>query len=185
MGWFQVFLSNTNNLHTSGVVSSIPIEYKQFSNSGMVSSISIEYYLPIAGGRIIGFIPFPRILVLCEMQSVSSAIWTRVVVSIFYEDNHYTTATSKYSYLIRTICTQLDSFKLQIQTIFTQLYSFKYSYLIRTICTQLDSFKYFYLIWTICTQLYRFKYSYLIQIIYTHFYSFRYFYRIIIICTHL
>ena len=32
---------------------------------------SLSYYLPIAGGRIIGFIPFPRILVLYEMQSVS------------------------------------------------------------------------------------------------------------------
>ena len=31
-------------------------------------------YLPIAGGRIIGFIPFPRVLVLCEMQSVKSTI---------------------------------------------------------------------------------------------------------------
>ena len=31
---------------------------------------SLPYYLPIAGGRIIGFIPFPRVLVLCEMQSV-------------------------------------------------------------------------------------------------------------------
>ena len=30
---------------------------------------SLSYYLPIAGGRIIGFIPFPRALVLCEMQS--------------------------------------------------------------------------------------------------------------------
>ena len=30
---------------------------------------SLSYYLPIAGGRIIGFIPFPRVLVLCEMQS--------------------------------------------------------------------------------------------------------------------
>ena len=30
---------------------------------------SQPYYLPIAGGRIIGFIPFPRVLVLCEMQS--------------------------------------------------------------------------------------------------------------------
>ena len=29
---------------------------------------SLSYYLPIAGGRIIGFIPFPRVLVLCEMQ---------------------------------------------------------------------------------------------------------------------
>ena len=39
---------------------------------------SLPYYLPIAGGRIIGFIPFTRVLVLCEMQSVSSQIWTRV-----------------------------------------------------------------------------------------------------------
>ena len=51
---------------------------------------SLPYYLPIAGGRIIGFIPFPRLLVLCEMQSVSSRIWTRVAVSISYDDNHYT-----------------------------------------------------------------------------------------------
>ena len=55
---------------------------------------SLPYYLPIAGGRIIGFIPFPRVLVLCEMQSVSSRIWTRVAVSISYDDNHYTKGTS-------------------------------------------------------------------------------------------
>ena len=28
------------------------------------------------------------------MQSVSSKIWTRVAVSISYDDNHYTTGTS-------------------------------------------------------------------------------------------
>ena len=55
---------------------------------------SLSYYLPIAGERIIGFIPFPRVLVLCEMQSVSSRIWTRVAVSISYDDNPYTTGTS-------------------------------------------------------------------------------------------
>ena len=55
---------------------------------------SLSYYLPIAGGRIIRFIPFPRVLVLCEMQSVSSRIWTRVAVSNSYDDNHYTTGTS-------------------------------------------------------------------------------------------
>ena len=33
---------------------------------------SQPYYLPIAGGRIIGFIPFPTVSVLCEKQSVSS-----------------------------------------------------------------------------------------------------------------
>ena len=56
---------------------------------------SLPYYLPVAGGRIIGFIPFPRVLVLCEMQSVSSRIWTHVAVSISYDDNHYTTGTSR------------------------------------------------------------------------------------------
>ena len=30
---------------------------------------SLPYYLPIAVGRIFGFIPFPRVLVLCEMKS--------------------------------------------------------------------------------------------------------------------
>ena len=29
------------------------------------------------------------------MQSVSSRIWTRVAVSISYDDNHYTTGTSR------------------------------------------------------------------------------------------
>ena len=55
---------------------------------------SPPYYLPIAGGRIFGFIPFPRVLVLCEMQSVRSRIWTCVAVSISCDDNHYTTGTT-------------------------------------------------------------------------------------------
>ena len=55
---------------------------------------SLSYYLPIAGGRIIGFIPFPRVLVLCEMQSVLSRIWTRVAVFISYGNNDYITGTS-------------------------------------------------------------------------------------------
>ena len=55
---------------------------------------SLSDYLPIAGGRIFGFIPFPRVLVICKMQSVSSRIWTRVAVFISYDDNHYTTGTN-------------------------------------------------------------------------------------------
>ena len=54
---------------------------------------SLPYYLPIAGGRIIGFIPFSRVLELCEMQSASTRIWTRIAMSISYDDNHYTTDT--------------------------------------------------------------------------------------------
>ena len=56
----------------------------------------MPYYLPIAEGRIIGFISFPSVLELCEMQSVSSRIWTRVAVSISYDDNRYTTGTSDF-----------------------------------------------------------------------------------------
>ena len=59
----------------------------------MAEEPSLSYYLPIAGGRIIGFIPFPRVLVVCEMQPVSSRIWTRVAVFISYGDNDYTTGT--------------------------------------------------------------------------------------------
>ena len=54
---------------------------------------SFTYDLPITRGRLIGFIPFPNVLVLCKMQSASSRFWTLVAVSISYEDNHYTTGT--------------------------------------------------------------------------------------------
>ena len=64
---------------------------------------SLSYYLPIAGGRIFGFIPFPRVLVLCEMQSVSSMIWTRVAVSISNDDNDYTTGTSSIGPIDRAL----------------------------------------------------------------------------------
>ena len=65
----------------------------------MAEEPSLSYYLPIAGGRIIGFIPFPRVLVLCEMQSVSSRIWTRIAVFISYGDNDYTTGTEGVLYI--------------------------------------------------------------------------------------
>ena len=51
---------------------------------------SLYYYLTIAGRWIIGFIPFPRVLVLWEMWSAASWIWTRVAVYISHSDNHYT-----------------------------------------------------------------------------------------------
>ena len=38
---------------------------------------------------------------LCEMQSVSSMIWTRVAVSISYDDNDYTTGTYNSRYAIK------------------------------------------------------------------------------------
>ena len=66
---------------------------------------SLPYYLLIAGGIISGFIPFPRVLVLCEMQSVSSRIWTHIGVSISYDNNNYTRAPSMKHIVIE--CTEL------------------------------------------------------------------------------
>ena len=63
----------------------------------------MPYYLPIPGGRIIEFIPFPRVFVLWEMKSVSSRIWTRAAVSISYDDNHYTTGTSENSGVLTSL----------------------------------------------------------------------------------
>ena len=68
--------------------------FSQTSCLTKAEELRLPYYLPRAGGRIIGFIPFPRVLVLCEMQSVTSRIWTCVAVSISYDDNHYTMGTS-------------------------------------------------------------------------------------------
>ena len=41
---------------------------------------------------------FPKGISLCEMQSISSKIWTRVIVSISSDDDHYTTGTSLFEY---------------------------------------------------------------------------------------
>ena len=56
----------------------------------------LPYYLPVARRRTIRFVPNLRVFLLCEMQSVSSSIWTCVIVSISYNDNHYTTGTSHF-----------------------------------------------------------------------------------------
>ena len=44
-----------------------------FSKTGWHAKVKwsrLPYYLPIAGGTIVGFIPFSRVLTLCEMQTV-------------------------------------------------------------------------------------------------------------------
>ena len=84
---------------------------------------SLSYYLPIAKGRIIGFIPFPRVLVLCEMQSVSSRIWTRVAVFISYDDNNYTTGTSFFPILYSV------SFPRAYSNIYIYIYVYVYIYI--------------------------------------------------------
>ena len=59
----------------------------------------VPYYFPVGGGRIIGFMLIPRVLMLCEMQSASSRIRTRVTEFIYYYDYPYTTGTSTCMYV--------------------------------------------------------------------------------------
>ena len=61
------------------------------------------------------------------MQSVSSRIWTRVAVSISYDDNHYTTGTSylNQSDLLKTIYIQL----LYLMSYNSKFFCVKFSYL--------------------------------------------------------
>ena len=68
-----------------------------------VKEHSLSYYLCIAGGRIIGFIPFPKVFVQCEIQTASSRFRTWVAMSIPYDDNHYTKSTSMYVFMCVTI----------------------------------------------------------------------------------
>ena len=56
------------------------------------------------------------------MQSVSSRIWTRVDVSISYDDNHYTTGTSN-------LLPVIEYFKRSPFTIFRFFYEFTVEYL--------------------------------------------------------
>ena len=75
-----------------------------FSETGYhtkFKELGLLYYLPIAGGRIVGFILFPKILVLCQMQPALLRIWTLVDISISCDNNHYTMGTSIIWYITR------------------------------------------------------------------------------------
>ena len=56
-----------------------------------IEETSLFCYLPLAGGRITGFMHFLR---LCELQTVLSRIWTWVTMSISFDYIHYTLIAS-------------------------------------------------------------------------------------------
>ena len=47
------------------------------------------------GMRLVGFIPFLRVLALCEMQTAWTRIWNQFAMSFSIDFNHYTTSISK------------------------------------------------------------------------------------------
>ena len=70
----------------------------------------LPYSLSVSGRRVVGFIPCPKVWALCEMQTASSNMWTRVAVSISNSDNHYTMCSTV---ALRLEC-MMDSFCLFI-----------------------------------------------------------------------
>ena len=58
-----------------------------------VKELSLPYYF--TGGRIAGFISFPRMISRYEIQSASSRAWNCVIVLISYNDNRYITGVSR------------------------------------------------------------------------------------------
>ena len=63
-------------------------------HDGDYTTLSLPGYSPVAGGRIVGFLPLPMVLAPCEMQRTSSRVWTRIAVSISCDDNRYTRGDS-------------------------------------------------------------------------------------------
>ena len=54
-----------------------------------IKELSLPYYLPRAEGRIVWVIHFRTYLRYVEMQTVSSRVWTQVVVFVTKDVNHY------------------------------------------------------------------------------------------------
>ena len=67
-----------------------------FSSSSCrkVKEPSLPNYLSIASVRRVRCMPFPRVLMLCEMQTILSRIWTQIDMFISKNDGHYITITS-------------------------------------------------------------------------------------------
>ena len=84
-----------------------------FSLTGLLTKVLVPdrpYYLPIAAGRTDGFLYFPRVLALWEMQITSYWIWTRLTVSISYHDNYHITSLTLaqiYIYIYIYACTHI------------------------------------------------------------------------------
>ena len=78
-----------------------------FSETGCLTKAkgsNLPYYLPIAGGRNDGFIPFLMTSAWSETQTASSMIRTPVADFISYDDNHCTKYASKSNSSFNEFC---------------------------------------------------------------------------------
>ena len=93
-------MSNKFSTSSSYLWQCPPFSRSIIFNSDFSSSKSCCYtkvcsiiYLRITGRSLLGFIPFPRVLVLYEIHITSLKVWTRIAKSTSNVDNHYTTNT--------------------------------------------------------------------------------------------
>ena len=75
---------------------------------------NLLFSFSVAGGRVDGFIPFPRILTRREISNASSRIRTYVAVSISNHDIYYTTSISQESLSSKLILAFLARHSVQI-----------------------------------------------------------------------
>ena len=80
-----------------------------FSKTGCHTKVKdpcLPYYLPITGGRSVGFVPFSTVVALWEIQTALSKIWIQVDMSISYNFKHYTSTSNiyiLYIYICKTL----------------------------------------------------------------------------------
>ena len=86
-----IYLSNPSAWPESNIRSVFKVWNSEFffyiGSYTKVKELNLPYYLPIAGERIVVFLPLSR--VLCEMQTALSRFWIQFTGSISYSDNHY------------------------------------------------------------------------------------------------
>ena len=70
----------------SGLNSELSFSYTSCYTT--VEEPNLPYYIPITE-KIVWCVRFPRVLTLCEIQTASFKIWTRIIMSISYDDNCY------------------------------------------------------------------------------------------------
>ena len=74
----------------------------KWSKAGLNSEFSQRKLLTLLERRRDGFIPFPRVLAWIEKQTATSRFSTKVINSMFYNNNHYT----KHAILFDALFTQ-------------------------------------------------------------------------------
>ena len=130
-----------------------------FSKSGYYTKAKeprLPHYLPLVGRRIVKFIPFPRVSVLCQTEIASFRIRTRVTVSISFDGDHYTASNYQmYKFVCVCVCVcrlmlsgksdvKLAGFISQLETSYVSNHT-EESWYNETVCLRMNIYIYIYI----------------------------------------